>query len=224
MAIAGAAGFHGLDTRVHVDRRPNSSIGGPENGPPVGLTCSGPPWPRGTGRNRRAGACWIPASVDVHGLGPPALRRPGHRAQEGTIRGAGRTPGEREYVYALGGNRSASIYSGIDIGRVQVIVYGMIGFLSALSGVVLCARMYSGQPTVGSGFELDAIAAVVLGGTSFTGGIGTLGGMLLGVFVIGILNNGLNLLNINSFWQLIVKGVVILFAVYVDTLKKKRRT
>ncbi len=100
----------------------------------------------------------------------------------------------------------------------------MIGFLSALSGVVLCARMYSGQPTVGSGFELDAIAAVVLGGTSFTGGIGTLGGMLLGVFVIGILNNGLNLLNINSFWQLIVKGVVILFAVYVDTLKKKRRT
>lgn len=128
------------------------------------------------------------------------------------------------YVYALGGNRSASVYSGIDIGRVQVIVYGTIGFLSALSGVVLCARMYSGQPTVGSGFELDAIAAVVLGGTSFTGGIGTLGGTLLGVFVIGILNNGLNLLNINSFWQLIVKGVVILFAVYVDTLKKKRRT
>ena len=81
--------------------------------------------------------------------------------------------------------------------------------------------MYSGQPTIGNGFELDAIAAVVLGGTSFSGGVGTLGGTLLGVFVIGILNNGLNLLNINSFWQLVIKGVVILLAVYVDILKKR---
>jgi ribose transport system permease protein len=81
--------------------------------------------------------------------------------------------------------------------------------------------MYSGQPTIGNGFELDAIAAVVLGGTSFSGGTGTLGGTLLGAFVIGFLNNGLNLLNINSFWQLVVKGAVILLAVYVDILKKR---
>jgi ribose transport system permease protein len=125
------------------------------------------------------------------------------------------------YVYALGGNRNAAVYSGININRVQVLVYSIIGFLSAASGIVLCSRMYSGQPTIGNGFELDAIAAVVLGGTSFSGGTGTLGGTLLGVFVIGILNNGLNLLNINSFWQLVIKGVVILLAVYVDILKKR---
>jgi ribose transport system permease protein len=125
------------------------------------------------------------------------------------------------YVYALGGNRNAAVYSGININRVQVLVYSIIGFLSAVSGIVLCSRMYSGQPTIGNGFELDAIAAVVLGGTSFSGGTGTLGGTLLGVFVIGILNNGLNLLNINSFWQLVIKGVVILLAVYVDILKKR---
>jgi len=128
------------------------------------------------------------------------------------------------YVYALGGNRNAAVYSGINIDRVQVLVYSIIGFLSAVSGIVLCSRMYSGQPTIGNGFELDAIAAVVLGGTSFSGGTGTLGGTLLGVFVIGILNNGLNLLNINSFWQLVVKGVVILLAVYVDILKKRGRS
>lgn len=125
------------------------------------------------------------------------------------------------YVYALGGNKSATVYSGININRIQILVYSIVGFLSAFSGVVLCARMYSGQPTVGQGFELDAIAAVVLGGTSFSGGIGTLGGTLIGVFIIGVLNNGLNLLNINSFWQLVIKGVVILLAVYVDVLKKR---
>jgi ribose transport system permease protein len=128
------------------------------------------------------------------------------------------------YVYALGGNRNAAVYSGININRVQVMVYGLTGFLAAVSGVVLCSRMYSGQPTIGNGFELDAIAAVVLGGTSFSGGSGTLGGTLLGVFVIGVLNNGLNLLNINSFWQLVIKGVVILLAVYVDILKKRGRS
>ncbi len=125
------------------------------------------------------------------------------------------------YVYALGGNRQASIFSGININRVQLGVYSIIGFLSALSGIVLCARMYSGQPTAGNGFELDAIAAVVLGGTSFSGGIGTLGGTLIGVFVIGVLNNGLNLLNISSFWQLVVKGLVILLAVYLDVMKTR---
>lgn len=83
--------------------------------------------------------------------------------------------------------------------------------------------MFSGQPTVGVGFELDAIAAVVLGGTSMLGGIGKMGGTFIGVLIIGVLNNGLNLLNINSFWQLIAKGAVILLAVYMDMLKKKKR-
>jgi len=126
------------------------------------------------------------------------------------------------HVYALGGNQDAAVFSGIKINRVIVIVYGMIGLLSAVSGVVLCSRMYSGQPTIGIGFELDAIAAVVLGGTSMSGGIGFLGGTLLGALVIGVLNNGLNLLDINSFWQLIVKGVVILLAVYIDSMKKRK--
>ncbi|MBN2659127.1 MAG: ribose ABC transporter permease, partial [Spirochaetales bacterium] len=94
------------------------------------------------------------------------------------------------HVYAVGGNRNAAMFSGIKVKRVEIIVYSLIGFLSAFTGIVLAARMYSGQPTVGIGFELDAIAAVVLGGTSFSGGVGHLGGTLLGALVIGILNNG----------------------------------
>jgi ribose transport system permease protein len=127
------------------------------------------------------------------------------------------------HVYALGGNEEAAKFSGINIKKVQILVYTIIGFLSSFAGIVLCARMYSGQPTVGQGFELDAIAATVLGGTSFSGGIGTIGGTLIGALVIGVLNNGLNLLNVSSFWQLIIKGMVILIAVYIDTMKKKKR-
>lgn len=126
------------------------------------------------------------------------------------------------YVYALGGNKDAAMFSGIKINKITIAVYGMIGLLSSICGIVLCSRMYSGQPTIGTGFELDAIAAVVLGGTSMSGGIGNLGGTLLGALVIGVLNNGLNLLNINSFWQLIIKGTVILLAVYVDSAKKRK--
>lgn len=127
------------------------------------------------------------------------------------------------HVYAVGGNRDAARFSGINIKKIEIISYTLMGFLSALSGIVLCARMYSGQPTVGQGFEMDAIAAAILGGTSFSGGTGTMGGTLIGVFVIGVLNNGLNLLNVSSFWQLIIKGVVILLAVYVDMLKKQNK-
>ena len=128
------------------------------------------------------------------------------------------------HIYAVGGNKEAARFTGIKIKRVEIFVYTFTGFLSAFSGVVLAARMFSGQPTVGIGFELDAIAAVVLGGTSMTGGIGKIGGTLIGVLVIGVLNNGLNLLNINSFWQLIIKGVVILAAVYVDMMKREKRS
>lgn len=125
------------------------------------------------------------------------------------------------YVYALGGNRDAAVYSGINIKMVIVVVHTIIGLLAAFAGVVLCSRMYSGQPTIGNGFEMDAIAAVVLGGTSMSGGVGTLGGTFIGMLIIGVLNNGLNLMNINSFWQLILKGCVILLAVYIDVLKRK---
>jgi ribose transport system permease protein len=127
------------------------------------------------------------------------------------------------HVYAVGGNREAARFSGINIQKVEILAYTLIGFLAAFSGVVLCARMYSGQPTAGNGFELDAIAAVVLGGTSMLGGVGKMGGTFIGVLIIGVLNNGLNLLNISSFWQLIAKGIVILLAVYVDMIKKKKR-
>lgn len=125
------------------------------------------------------------------------------------------------HVYATGGNKEAARYAGVNTRWIQVRVFIMSGVLAALAGVVLAARLYSGQPSVGEGFERDAIAASVLGGTSFNGGIGTLGGTVIGVLIIGVLNNGMNLLKINSYWQYVVKGCVILGAVYVDYLKKR---
>jgi ribose transport system permease protein len=125
------------------------------------------------------------------------------------------------HVYATGGNKEAAQYAGVDTKSVQMRVYMISGIVAALAGVVLAARLYSGQPSVGEGFERDAIAASVLGGTSFNGGIGTLGGTVVGVLIIGVLNNGMNLLKINSYWQYVVKGCVILGAVYIDFMKKR---
>ncbi|MCL2128106.1 MAG: ABC transporter permease [Treponema sp.] len=127
------------------------------------------------------------------------------------------------HIYAVGGNATAAIFSGIKNGRVLFFGYLFSGVMAAVSGVILASRMFSGQPTAGQGFELDAIAAVVLGGTSMAGGVGKIGGTVIGALIIGVLNNGLNLLNINSFWQLVVKGIVILIAVYADFLKKQSR-
>ncbi|MDD4699678.1 MAG: ABC transporter permease [Oscillospiraceae bacterium] len=126
------------------------------------------------------------------------------------------------HVYATGGNREAARFAGVNTKSVQMRVFMMSGTLAALAGVVLAARLYSGQPSVGEGFERDAIAASVLGGTSFNGGIGSLGGTVIGIFIIGILNNGMNLLSINSYWQFVVRGCVILGAVYLDYIKKSR--
>lgn len=126
------------------------------------------------------------------------------------------------HVYATGGNKEAAKYAGVDTRWIQVRVFIISGVMAALAGVVLAARLYSGQPSVGEGFERDAIAASVLGGTSFNGGLGTLGGTVIGVLIIGVLNNGMNLLKINSYWQFVVKGCVILGAVYVDYLKKRK--
>ena len=127
------------------------------------------------------------------------------------------------HVYAVGGNDKAAIFSGVNVARTKMLVYTMSGFLAAFTGVVLCARMASGQPTAGQSFEMDAIAATVLGGTSMSGGVGKIGSTMIGVLIIGVLNNGLNLLGLNSFWQQIAKGIVILLAVYVDMLKKQRK-
>jgi len=117
-----------------------------------------------------------------------------------------------ESVYALGDNPVAGRLAGIRTGRVITLVYAVSGFLSALAGLILVARLNSAQPTAGLGFEFDAIAAVVVGGTSFAGGEGSLLGTLLGVLIIQVLNNGLNLLNVSSLWEGVVKGVVIALA------------
>lgn len=117
-----------------------------------------------------------------------------------------------EYIYALGNNPVAARYAGVAIKRYTVFVYAVAGLLAALAGMILTARLNSAQPTAGLEFEFDAIAAVVVGGTSFAGGKGGLGGTLLGVLVIAVINNGLNLLNVSSFYQPVVTGVVIALA------------
>ncbi|SFM46754.1 ribose ABC transporter membrane protein [Gracilibacillus orientalis] len=119
-------------------------------------------------------------------------------------------------VYAVGGNEEAAILSGISATRIKIYVYSLIGFLSALAGMILTSRLNSAQPTAGQMYELDAIAAVVLGGTSLTGGKGWIFGTFIGALIIGVLNNGLNLLGVSSFFQQVVKGSVILLAVLLD--------
>lgn len=126
------------------------------------------------------------------------------------------------YVFAVGGNRESAHLSGVPIKRVEMIVFTLTGFLAAFAGIVLSARMYSGQPSVGEGYELDAIAACVLGGVSMSGGVGRISGTIFGVMVIGIISNGLNLMNVSSYWQLIVKGCIIMIAVLIDTQKGKK--
>ena len=127
------------------------------------------------------------------------------------------------HIYALGGNKTAARFAGIRTQRIEVMVYALSGFLAGIAGIVLAARMTAGVPATGDGYECDAIAAVVLGGASFTGGIGTIGGTLIGAIIIGVLNTGLNMLNVASFWQYVAKGVVILLAVMVDVLRKQSK-
>ena len=124
------------------------------------------------------------------------------------------------YLYALGGNEDASRLSGINTDKIKTLVYVVSGFASAIAGVIT-SRIGSASPNAGTGFELDAIAAVVIGGTSLAGGEGTITGTLIGALIIGVLNNGLNLMNVSPFYQSIVKGLVILIAVLLD--KKSRK-
>jgi ribose transport system permease protein len=125
------------------------------------------------------------------------------------------------YIYAIGGNEQAAVLSGINISKVKMTVYAIGGALAAVGGIIVTSRLDSAQPNAGTGYELDAIAAVVIGGTSLSGGKGTIWGTVLGAVIIGVLNNGLVLLNVSPFWQQVVKGAVILAAVIIDRTNKK---
>ena len=127
------------------------------------------------------------------------------------------------HIYAVGGNATAAKFSGIDTVRVKFIVHTISGLFAGLAGITIASRLYSGTCTSGDGAENDAIAAVIIGGTSMAGGSGKLGGTLIGALIIGILNNGLNLMGVNSDWQYIIKGAVILLAVYVDFIRNARK-
>jgi ribose/xylose/arabinose/galactoside ABC-type transport system permease subunit len=127
------------------------------------------------------------------------------------------------YVYAVGGNEESSRLSGIKVGWIKFWVYVLCGFLTGIAGMVLMGRLSSAQPAVGEGFELDAIAAVVLGGTSLMGGRGSVWNTLIGALVIGVVNNGMNLMGVHTHYQLVAKGIIIVLAVLLDSYLKKRR-
>jgi len=122
-------------------------------------------------------------------------------------------------TYAVGGNIKAAEIAGVKTDRIQTIIYTISGLMASISGIILTSRLNSAQPTAGQSFEMDAIAAVVLGGTSLSGGKGRLFGTLIGALIIGTINNGLNLLGVSSFYQQIVKGLVIIVAVLLDRKK-----
>ena len=129
-----------------------------------------------------------------------------------------------KYIYAIGGNEQAARVSGIDAEKYKMLIYVYASFLAGLAGVVVSSRIGSGQPGLGVGYELDAIAAAVIGGTSLSaGGIGTVAGTIVGALIIGVLNNILDLMNVSAYWQQIIKGCIIVGAVILDQLKQRRR-
>lgn len=124
------------------------------------------------------------------------------------------------YIYAIGGNEQTASYSGVRVNRIKVIVYTLAGGLSAVAGLITTSRLDSAQPNAGTGYELDSIAAVVIGGTSLSGGRGSIVGTVIGCLIIGVLNSGLVLLDVSPFWQQVIKGVVILVAVAIDRMRE----
>lgn len=128
------------------------------------------------------------------------------------------------HIYAVGGNLQAARLTGIKVAFVLVFVYAMSGLLSGLGGVMSASRLYSANGNLGMGYELDAIAAVILGGTSFIGGIGTITGTLIGALIIATLNNGMTLMGVSYFWQLVIKGGVIIIAVLIDKYRTRGHT
>ena len=125
------------------------------------------------------------------------------------------------HVYAVGSNELTARLAGLRVAGIRVWVYALAGALSGVAGLIVTARLDSAQPNAGLGYELDSIAAVVIGGTSLSGGRGTIGGTILGCLIIGVLNNGLFLLNVSPFWQQVIKGAVILLAVALDKLNRR---
>ena len=125
------------------------------------------------------------------------------------------------HIYAVGGNENAAKLSGVKVKKVKTIVYMFSGFCSAIAGLVIASQLVASHPASGNMFELNAIAAVVLGGTSMAGGIGTIGGTIIGAFVIGVLGDGLVMMGVSSFWQMVIKGIVIVAAVVIDQIQSK---
>ncbi len=128
------------------------------------------------------------------------------------------------YIYAIGGNEEAALLSGIMVQRYKIAAFTVLGFLSGLSGLILTSRLNSGELVAGQGYELDVIASVVIGGTSMMGGEGGAYGTLVGALLIGVVSNGLNLLGVQPYWQMIVKGLIVILAVLLDKLKRRFRT
>lgn len=127
------------------------------------------------------------------------------------------------HLYAVGGNERAALLTGLNVSRIKIAVYTLAGALAGVAGLIVTARLDSAQPNAGLGYELDSIAAVVIGGTSLSGGRGSVTGTVLGCLIIGVLNNGLFLLNVSPFWQQVVKGLVILLAVALDKMHTRGR-
>lgn len=126
------------------------------------------------------------------------------------------------HIYAIGGNIDAARLSGINVEKIKLIIFSINGFMVAIAGLVLSARLGAGAPSAGQNAELDAIAACVIGGASLAGGVGTVYGVVVGAFIIALLDNGMSMLDVPTFWQYIVKGAILLLAVWVDTSSKKR--
>lgn len=127
-------------------------------------------------------------------------------------------------TYAIGGNEQAAYICGVNVDRHKILVYGYAGFLTSIAAIVLTSRVSAGQPSAGIMYELDAIASAVIGGTSLQGGIGTIGGTVVGTLIIAVMNNGLQLMGVSSYWQQILKGVIIITAVVLDTLRNRKKT
>ena len=125
------------------------------------------------------------------------------------------------HTYALGGNEQAARVSGISLNKLKIGIFALSGLLAGLAGMLLAARIGSGNPQLGTGIELDAIASTVIGGTSFNGGIGTIWGAVVGALIIGVINNGMDLINISPFMQQVVKGVIIVLAIIIDERKNR---
>ncbi|MDO4430087.1 MAG: sugar ABC transporter permease [Lonepinella koalarum] len=126
------------------------------------------------------------------------------------------------HIYAIGGNIDAARLSGINVEKIKLMIFSMNGFMVAIAGLILSARLGAGAPSAGQNAELDAIAACVIGGASLAGGIGSVYGVVIGAFIIAMLDNGMSMLDVPTFWQYIVKGTILLLAVWMDTMSKKK--